>query len=64
MSIHRLNHGGDYSVDNIVKVHKTCHAKHGDHNKQPNPKKGFGSMDKEKLKMLQRKAMESRWGHK
>ena len=56
MSIHRIDHSGNYSVANIAKVHKTCHAIHGGHNTKPNPSKGFGSMDKLKADEARKKA--------
>ena len=33
-SLHRLNHLKDYTIENTVMVHKTCHAKYGEHNKK------------------------------
>jgi hypothetical protein len=42
-SIHRLDHGGNYTLTNVAKVHKHCHAKHGGHTQARNPRKGFGS---------------------
>lgn len=32
-SIHRLDHSKDYTTDNVVLVHKSCHAVFGQHNK-------------------------------
>ena len=34
-SLHRLSHLGNYTVENVVKVHKVCHSLHGEHNKKP-----------------------------
>lgn len=55
LNIHRIDHTGNYTIQNIVKVHKICHAKFGGHNNKPNPSKGFGSMNKEKARMIQLK---------
>ena len=46
LSIHRVDHTKDYTISNIVKVHKTCHAKYGGHTTAKNPKKGFGTTTK------------------
>ena len=43
VTIHRLDHNGNYTISNIVKVHNSCHAKHGGHTTAKNPLKGFGT---------------------
>jgi hypothetical protein len=42
-NLHRLNHKGDYTITNVTKTHRVCHAKHGGHTQTKNPLKGFGT---------------------
>lgn len=46
VTIHRLDHKSNYEINNIAKVHKSCHAKYGGHTTAKNPKKGFGTTNK------------------
>ncbi len=32
-SLHRIDHSKNYTIDNVVMVHKSCHAVFGQHNK-------------------------------
>lgn len=47
VTIHRLDHKSNYEINNITKVHKTCHAKYGGHTNTKNPNKGFGTTNRQ-----------------
>lgn len=52
-ALHRFDHKGDYTISNVVFVHKVCHARFGGHTTAKNPNKGFTSESARKARQAQ-----------